>query len=83
MRNLVKMNRLAAGEAGSHVSSMMSDSDTRYAAESGTLIGTPAEIIERLERLRRAGVEYVLLAGLMGNPRQLRLFAEQVLPYAY
>ena len=60
--------------------SMASDPDLRKAAEQGTLIGTPEEIIERLEQLQDGGVEYVLLAGAQMSPPQMRAFAQEIMP---
>jgi alkanesulfonate monooxygenase SsuD/methylene tetrahydromethanopterin reductase-like flavin-dependent oxidoreductase (luciferase family) len=80
MQALGRMNRLASSADGSYVSSMASDPDTRKAAEDGTLIGTPDEIIERIGRLRDGGVEYILLSGALANPAQLRIFAEEIMP---
>ena len=80
MAQLTMMNRLAAGSDGKNSSSMMSDPDARFAAENGTLIGTVDEVIERIGRLRDGGVEYLLLAGIIGHPAQLNRFAEEVMP---
>ena len=80
MAVLDRMNRHARTADGSYVSSMASDPDLVRAAEDGTLIGTPAENVERLTALRAGGVEYVLLSGLLGDPTQFRIFAEEVMP---
>lgn len=79
-RQLASMNQLAGGQSAQRRSSMMSDPDVLRAAEAGTLIGTPAEIIERIHRLRADGVEYLLLSGLMSDRQQLEWFAESILP---
>ena len=44
------------------------------------LFGTPAEIVERLRALERAGVGYVLVSDPSGNLDALRVFAEEVMP---
>ena len=80
MAQLAKMNRLAAGEDGRNVSSMVSDPDVLRAAEEGTLIGRPEEVVERIERLRDGGIDYILLAGLLGDRNQFRRFADEVMP---
>ncbi len=41
--------------------------DMRKATETDALIGTPEEIVERLERLRAGGVEYVLVIDVGGS----------------
>jgi alkanesulfonate monooxygenase SsuD/methylene tetrahydromethanopterin reductase-like flavin-dependent oxidoreductase (luciferase family) len=53
--------------------------DTREAAETGTLYGTPDEISTKLQALRNVGAEYVLLNSPGGLP-PLRRFAQEVLP---
>jgi alkanesulfonate monooxygenase SsuD/methylene tetrahydromethanopterin reductase-like flavin-dependent oxidoreductase (luciferase family) len=54
-------------------------SDTREAAEAGTLYGTPDEIAVKLQALRDVGAEYVLLNSA-GGPPSLRRFAREVMP---
>ena len=56
---LERMNRPARTEDGAYVSSMASDPDLRKAAERGTLIGTPEEIVERIRQLGNGGIEYI------------------------
>jgi alkanesulfonate monooxygenase SsuD/methylene tetrahydromethanopterin reductase-like flavin-dependent oxidoreductase (luciferase family) len=53
--------------------------DTREAAESGTLYGSPDEVRAKLQGLRDVGVEYVLLNSPSGLPT-LRRFAQDVMP---
>ncbi len=45
------------------------------------LLGTPAEIVERLKRLQAGGVEYVLLVNTYGTVDALRVFADEVMPH--
>jgi len=45
------------------------------------LLGTPAEIIERLRRLKAGGVEYVLLVNTAGTAEALREFSETIMPH--
>jgi alkanesulfonate monooxygenase SsuD/methylene tetrahydromethanopterin reductase-like flavin-dependent oxidoreductase (luciferase family) len=54
--------------------------EMRLATESDALIGTPEEIVERLQRLRVGGVEYVLLIDVGGSVSALRTFAREVMP---
>jgi alkanesulfonate monooxygenase SsuD/methylene tetrahydromethanopterin reductase-like flavin-dependent oxidoreductase (luciferase family) len=61
----------------------MTFSDTREASEESALYGTPDEIAEKLTRLRKLGVEYVLVngGGLVGHANDsLRRFANEVMP---
>jgi alkanesulfonate monooxygenase SsuD/methylene tetrahydromethanopterin reductase-like flavin-dependent oxidoreductase (luciferase family) len=52
----------------------------REATETDALIGTPEEIIRRLQRLRAAGVEYVLVIDVRGSLSALRTFEREVMP---
>ncbi len=80
MAALDHMNQMAKSKDVSYTTSMTSDPDLRKAAEQGTLIGTPEEIIDHLEKLRDGGVEYILLAGAQMSPTQMRAFADEVMP---
>src|SRR5262247_461476 len=53
--------------------------NSREAAEAGTLYGTPDEVSAKLQTLRDAGVEYVLLNSA-GGLASLRRFAQEVMP---
>jgi alkanesulfonate monooxygenase SsuD/methylene tetrahydromethanopterin reductase-like flavin-dependent oxidoreductase (luciferase family) len=55
-------------------------SDIRSATEEGAIIGDVDECIERLERLRDAGAEYVLLIDRHNSPETLRVFAREIMP---
>jgi alkanesulfonate monooxygenase SsuD/methylene tetrahydromethanopterin reductase-like flavin-dependent oxidoreductase (luciferase family) len=44
------------------------------------LIGTPDECVNRVRHLQAAGMEEVLVWPLRDELRQLRLFAEEVIP---
>jgi alkanesulfonate monooxygenase SsuD/methylene tetrahydromethanopterin reductase-like flavin-dependent oxidoreductase (luciferase family) len=83
-RRLEAQRRLAtisnAPDGSKSTASIMAFSDTREASEESALFGTPEEIAAKLERLRRLGVEYVLLNG--GGPAQdsLRRFARELMP---
>ena len=55
---------------------------TEELVDDGALLGTPAEIIDKLHRLAEGGVEYVLLTNAVATPEALREFAEEILPHA-
>ena len=78
VRQLTFMNAHGQSADGKQRSSMVSDDDLVKATEQGVLIGTPAEIIDRLRKLEDGGVGYVLLSpqteGAMG------IFAEKIMP---
>ena len=62
MKSQEVMNAYGTSADKKTKSSMVSDPDLRKAATEGTLIGTPDEIVERLKRLEREGVGYVILS---------------------
>ncbi len=77
---LGRMNALATSADRSYVSSMASDPNLRLAAENGTLIGTPDEIIAMIQRLRDGGVAYILLSGTFRTPGLMQGFAGEIMP---
>jgi probable F420-dependent oxidoreductase len=50
-------------------------------AEDAPLLGTPAEIVERLQRMKAGGVEYVLLVNYSSTPDALQMFADEIMPH--
>ena len=83
--SLLSQRRLAAisnaPDGTKNRSSIMAFSDTREASEESALYGTPDEIADKLDNLRKRGVGYILLNG-GGVPSQdsLRRFAREVMP---
>jgi alkanesulfonate monooxygenase SsuD/methylene tetrahydromethanopterin reductase-like flavin-dependent oxidoreductase (luciferase family) len=77
-RRFADMSRLPDGTQSK--ASIVAFSDTREASEEATLYGTPDEIADKLERLRRLGVEYVLLNSGGLAHESLRRFAREVMP---
>jgi alkanesulfonate monooxygenase SsuD/methylene tetrahydromethanopterin reductase-like flavin-dependent oxidoreductase (luciferase family) len=76
-RRTVEVSRIpGAAVQGSHV---LSYAGTEGATEENGLFGTPDEICVKLEALRRAGVEYVLLT-ILGGKDQLRRVARDIMP---
>jgi len=67
-------------EGGGPQSTMLQYNDTRLATEEGALIGPPEEIIDRLQRMREGGIEYVLLIDITGSRESLRTFRDEVMP---
>jgi alkanesulfonate monooxygenase SsuD/methylene tetrahydromethanopterin reductase-like flavin-dependent oxidoreductase (luciferase family) len=57
-----------------------SPAEFRAQTEATTLIGTPEEIIQRLQVIRAQGIEYVLLMDVGGSIESLRRFAREVMP---
>ena len=60
---------------------MQALSDEEIRADDAPLIGTPDEIIERLQKLADGGVEYVLLTNATATPASLELFAREIMPH--
>jgi alkanesulfonate monooxygenase SsuD/methylene tetrahydromethanopterin reductase-like flavin-dependent oxidoreductase (luciferase family) len=75
-----RIDALAQRPDGNNRSSLMDFADTRAVAEEGALFGTPDEIAEKLERMRKGGIEYVLLTDAGGGSEGLRRFAREIMP---
>lgn len=60
--------------------SLLSFDQTLEAAGNSALFGTPDEIAAKLEMLRAAGIEHLLLNGPTGSAENLRAFARDVMP---
>ncbi|HET7343892.1 MAG TPA: LLM class flavin-dependent oxidoreductase, partial [Methylomirabilota bacterium] len=74
-----RVARLAQTPDGANPSSILSYADTLEASEAGALYGTPDEIAAKLQALRDAGAEYVLLNSA-GGIATLRRFARDIAP---
>ncbi|MGH7388020.1 MAG: LLM class flavin-dependent oxidoreductase [Candidatus Rokuibacteriota bacterium] len=70
---------LAQRPDGQNKTSILSYADTVEAAEAGALYGTPDDIAVKLQALRDAGAEYVLLNSA-GGPETLHRFAQELMP---
>lgn len=75
-----RMHALAQRPDGKNTSSMMSFADLREASDESALFGTPDEIAEKLERLRKLGVEHMLINTAGGSRDSLRRFARDIMP---
>jgi len=71
---------LARGEGAERYRSLGADADPALAREDAPLLGTPDEIITRLETLARGGVDYVLLVDPTGSIGALETFAREIMP---
>jgi alkanesulfonate monooxygenase SsuD/methylene tetrahydromethanopterin reductase-like flavin-dependent oxidoreductase (luciferase family) len=86
LANRLRQLRLATTPDGTvHGGPDRASGDPRAVNEASAMYGTPDHISERLERLRAAGVGYVLIngGGSGGGARgrqSLRRFAREVLP---
>jgi alkanesulfonate monooxygenase SsuD/methylene tetrahydromethanopterin reductase-like flavin-dependent oxidoreductase (luciferase family) len=70
---------LSRGPASRPTTHILGYSDAPGAREAHALIGTPDEIAAKLDALRQAGVDYVLLSG-QGSRDNLRRFARDIMP---
>jgi alkanesulfonate monooxygenase SsuD/methylene tetrahydromethanopterin reductase-like flavin-dependent oxidoreductase (luciferase family) len=60
--------------------SLLSFDQTLDAAAESAMYGTPDEIAAKLETLRSAGIEHILLNGPTGSRENLRAFARDIMP---
>lgn len=72
----LSVSRAPDRQGGSHI---LAYDATLKETQANTLIGTPDEIIAKLEALRAAGVEYVILST-GGSRESLRRFAREIMP---
>ncbi|MGB6538848.1 MAG: LLM class flavin-dependent oxidoreductase [Xanthobacteraceae bacterium] len=75
-RRTVDVSRKPDHAGGSHV---LAYSDKEGGTEEHALYATPDEIHARLEELRAAGAEYILLT-VLGGVEQLHRFAREIMP---
>jgi alkanesulfonate monooxygenase SsuD/methylene tetrahydromethanopterin reductase-like flavin-dependent oxidoreductase (luciferase family) len=73
---ILSVARSPGRAGGSHI---LAYSHSLDAAEQASLIGTPDEIAAKLEALRKAGVEYIVLS-FNGARNSLRRFAREIMP---
>jgi alkanesulfonate monooxygenase SsuD/methylene tetrahydromethanopterin reductase-like flavin-dependent oxidoreductase (luciferase family) len=79
-----RLEAISSAPGVKNTASIMTYSDTREASEESALYGNPDEIAEKLTRLRKLGVEYVLLngGGLIGHANEsLARFARELMPH--
>ena len=74
--------RKQSGQAGAppKVEKLTTFSDSSLTIDEAALIGYPDEVAARIQTLRDAGVDYILLADISGSRYSLRTFAEKVMP---
>ena len=79
-----RLEAISSAPGVKNTASIMTYSDTREASEESALYGNPDEIAVKLTRLRKLGVEYVLLngGGLIGHANEsLVRFARELMPH--
>jgi alkanesulfonate monooxygenase SsuD/methylene tetrahydromethanopterin reductase-like flavin-dependent oxidoreductase (luciferase family) len=75
-QQILGVSRAPGQERGSHI---LAYAHELAPSDANTLIGTPDEIAARLEGLRRAGAEYLILS-CHGSGEGLRRFAREIMP---
>ena len=75
-RRTIEVSRAPGRPGGSHILAYEHDDAGNHAA----LYGTPDEIVNKLEALRKAGVAYVLCNFGGGSRESLRRFAREIVP---
>ena len=71
---------LAQTPDNSNKATLLSYDYTKEASADAALYGSPDEIARKLELLRKAGFERILLSGPSGSRENLRRFAREVMP---
>jgi len=77
-QRLVKADASPGGKKST--ASLLSFDQTLDAAGDSALFGTPDEIAAKLEMLRSAGIEHILLNGPTGSRENLRAFSRDIMP---
>ena len=80
MKVLKTIGGLARGRGSERYQNIGSHADADLASEESALLGTPEEIIARLQKLQAGGVDYVLLVDPTGSIESLEIFANEVMP---
>jgi alkanesulfonate monooxygenase SsuD/methylene tetrahydromethanopterin reductase-like flavin-dependent oxidoreductase (luciferase family) len=77
---LKNIGGLARGPGAARYSNLNTISGPALEVDDAPLLGTPAEIIQRLKRLEAGGVGYVLLVDPRPTVESLRTFASEIMP---
>ncbi len=78
--NQQRLVKAGSAPAEKSTASLLSFDQTLDAAGESAMFGTPDEIARKLEVLRVAGIEHLLLNGPTGSRDNLRAFAREVMP---
>lgn len=79
-RVLKAIGGLARGPGAEKYHQLTGDTAAALAAEEAALLGTPEEIVARLDKLEAGGVDYVLLVDPTGSREALATFAREIMP---
>ena len=75
---LANLRKLGAPPAAAPTT-LKTFSDTSQTIDEAALIGYPHEIIAKLKELKKIGVEYILLADVVGSKESLRVFSDEIM----
>ena len=77
----MRINRLARRPDGETRTRYILDdeNEARHESAESALFGTPDEIMRKLEKLQKGGVEYVII-NFGGSREQIRRFARDIMP---
>jgi alkanesulfonate monooxygenase SsuD/methylene tetrahydromethanopterin reductase-like flavin-dependent oxidoreductase (luciferase family) len=75
----MRINALARRPDGDTRARFKSEAEARRESEESALYGSPDEIVEKLDALRRGGVRYVII-NFGGSRENIRRFARDIMP---
>jgi alkanesulfonate monooxygenase SsuD/methylene tetrahydromethanopterin reductase-like flavin-dependent oxidoreductase (luciferase family) len=75
----MRINALAKRPDGDARARFKSDAEVRHESDESALFGTPDEIMRKLERLQKGGVQYVII-NFGGSRENIRRFAREIMP---
>jgi alkanesulfonate monooxygenase SsuD/methylene tetrahydromethanopterin reductase-like flavin-dependent oxidoreductase (luciferase family) len=81
LKVLKAIGGLARGPGAERYHNISAEREADLASEESALLGTPAEIIARLEKLAAGGVDYVLLVEPTASTAALERFAKEIMPH--
>ncbi len=80
-RVLGAIGGLARGPGAERYYNLTAEAASELARDDAPLLGTPEEIVARLQRLEAGGVDYVLLVDPTGSREALARFAAEIKPH--
>jgi alkanesulfonate monooxygenase SsuD/methylene tetrahydromethanopterin reductase-like flavin-dependent oxidoreductase (luciferase family) len=76
----MRINALARQPEGeTRTRYLLDEKEARHESAESALFGSPDEIMRKLERLRKGGVEYVII-NFGGSRENIRRFARDIMP---
>jgi alkanesulfonate monooxygenase SsuD/methylene tetrahydromethanopterin reductase-like flavin-dependent oxidoreductase (luciferase family) len=75
----MRINALARRPDGDTRARFKSEAEARHESAESALFGTPDEIADKLDALRKGGVQYVII-NFGGSRENIRRFAREIMP---